>query len=120
MYLILKVVKSAAEISEEYGLEDIELEYTDEDFQNLTTYKLFSQHIRPLIAKENPKLAMSKMVMLIGAKWRDFLNLNPNKEMLQEEEKPSRSRREGWHNIITRQLDLKFQNDLMVFVLHAI
>lgn len=90
-----KVQKSSAEICADYGIQDVQLEYTDADYQNLTTYKLFSQHIRPLLAKENPKLAMAKMVMLIGAKWREFLSANPNKDAIQEAEAgvPGRSRK---------------------------
>lgn len=87
-----KVQKSSAEICADYGIQDVQLEYTDADYQNLTTYKLFSQHIRPLLAKENPKLAMAKMVMLIGAKWREFLSANPNKDAIQEAEASGRGR----------------------------
>ncbi len=29
------------------------------------------------MAKENPKIPMSKMVMLVGAKWREFCASNP-------------------------------------------
>ncbi|XP_042241435.1 chromodomain-helicase-DNA-binding protein Mi-2 homolog [Homarus americanus] len=32
-----------------------QLEYTENDYQTLTTYKLFQQHVRPLLAKENPR-----------------------------------------------------------------
>lgn len=54
------------------------MEYTDQDFQNLTTYKLFQQHVRPLLAKENPKVPMSKLMMLVAAKWREFSEMNPH------------------------------------------
>lgn len=92
---IEKIKKSSAEICAELGIQDVAMEYTDADYQNLTTYKLFSQHIRPLLAKENPKLAMSKMVMLIGSKWREFLMANPNKDAIQEAEatNPGRQRK---------------------------
>jgi hypothetical protein len=39
-----------------FGLTDVDVEYTEADFQNLTTYKLFQQHVRPLLGKENPKV----------------------------------------------------------------
>ncbi|KAJ6221101.1 hypothetical protein RDWZM_006913 [Blomia tropicalis] len=67
-----KSQKTVQEICDEYGLEDVYYEYTDADYQNLTSYKLFSQHIRPLIARSNPKIPMSKMVVMISAKWREF------------------------------------------------
>jgi SNF2 family DNA or RNA helicase len=57
------------------GITNVEIEYTQEDFQNLVTYKLFNQHIRPLLLEKNPKLVMYKMVSIIGAKWREFIEL---------------------------------------------
>lgn len=32
---------------------------------------------RPLIAAKNPKIAVSKMMMVLGAKWREFSTKNP-------------------------------------------
>lgn len=77
-----KQQKSVDEICQEFDLEDVPYDYTEADYQNLTNYKLFSQHIRPLIAKTNPKIAMGKMVTLISAKWREFVAGNPNGETL--------------------------------------
>ena len=57
------------------GITNVEIEYTQENFQNLVTYKLFNQHIRPLLLEKNPKLVMYKMVSIIGAKWREFIEL---------------------------------------------
>lgn len=34
---------------------------------------------RPLIAKKNPKIPMSKMMTILGAKWREFSTNNPFK-----------------------------------------
>lgn len=47
------------EVCNTFGLTDVQIEYSDADFQNLTTYKLFQQHVRPLLAKENPKVCTS-------------------------------------------------------------
>ncbi|XP_011300303.1 chromodomain-helicase-DNA-binding protein Mi-2 homolog [Fopius arisanus] len=66
------------EVCSTFGLTDVPIEYTDADFQNLTGYKLFQQHVRPALAKENPRVPMSKLMMLVAAKWRDFLVLNPH------------------------------------------
>ncbi|XP_058807759.1 chromodomain-helicase-DNA-binding protein Mi-2 homolog isoform X2 [Phymastichus coffea] len=66
------------EVCSTFGLTDVAIEYSDADFQNLTTYKLFQQHVRPLLAKENPKVPMSKLMMLVAAKWRDFSEMNPH------------------------------------------
>ncbi|KAG8225258.1 hypothetical protein J437_LFUL006490 [Ladona fulva] len=66
------------EVCTTFGLQDVEIEYSESDFQNLTTYKLFQQHVRPMLSKENPKVPMSKLMMLVAAKWREFSNINPN------------------------------------------
>lgn len=34
---------------------------------------------RPMIAKKNPKIPMSKMMTILGAKWREFSSNNPFK-----------------------------------------
>lgn len=44
------------EVCSTFGLTDVQIDYSEADFQNLTTYKLFQQHVRPLLAKENPKV----------------------------------------------------------------
>ncbi|KAI4461491.1 chromodomain-helicase-dna-binding protein 3-related-related [Holotrichia oblita] len=89
------------EVCSTFGLTDVEMEYTETDYQNLTTYKLFQQHVRPLLAKENPKVPMSKLMMLVAAKWREFSNMNPHLQTevsdittseQTEYSKPSRSR----------------------------
>ena len=38
----------------------------------MTNYKLFRQHIQPLLAEQNPKAATTKLVTLIAAKWKEF------------------------------------------------
>merc|ERR1712020_423250 len=70
---------------EQWGLNDVDLEYNDADYQNLTTFKLFQQTFRPRIQAENPKVPMSKLMMLVAAKWREFTSLGPAEE--EEEEK---------------------------------
>lgn len=47
---------SVEEVCQTFGLQDVAIDYTDADYQNLTTYKLFQQHVRPILAKENPKV----------------------------------------------------------------
>ncbi|XP_075237625.1 chromodomain-helicase-DNA-binding protein Mi-2 homolog isoform X3 [Lycorma delicatula] len=88
------------EVCMTFGLNDVNIEYTEADYQNLTTYKLFQQHVRPILAKDNPKVPTSKMMMLVAAKWRDFSSMNPHtqeqeNDSLEEPDynpKPSRSR----------------------------
>ncbi|XP_022176627.1 chromodomain-helicase-DNA-binding protein Mi-2 homolog isoform X2 [Myzus persicae] len=71
---------SVEEVCQTFGLQDVSIDYTDADYQNLTTYKLFQQHVRPILAKENPKVVIAKMMMLVAAKWRDFCQQNPHQE----------------------------------------
>jgi chromodomain-helicase-DNA-binding protein 4 len=72
------------EVCSTFDLTDVDIEYSESDFQDLISYKMFQQHVRPMLQKENPKVPMSKLMMLVAAKWREFTDLNPN---LQSEEK---------------------------------
>lgn len=67
--------KSSAQLCEDLGINNIEIKYTEEDYHTLVTYKLFNQHIRPMLLEKNPKLVLYKMVSVIGAKWREFIEL---------------------------------------------
>lgn len=71
--------KSSADFCEEQGINDVESEFTEEDYKTITNYKLFSQFMRPLISKENPRIQQQKLVMLLGMKWREFVANNPMK-----------------------------------------
>ncbi|CAF0825687.1 unnamed protein product [Brachionus calyciflorus] len=77
--------KSSAQLCQEMGITNIDIEYTPEDYQNLVTYKLFNQHIRPLLLEKNPKLVMYKMVSVIGAKWREFIELKEQYQLEQQQ-----------------------------------
>ncbi|XP_043918949.1 chromodomain-helicase-DNA-binding protein 5 isoform X2 [Protopterus annectens] len=71
--------KSSAQLMEEWGLDDVDYAFSEDDYHTLTNYKAFSQFLRPLIAKKNPKIPMSKMMTVLGAKWREFSANNPLK-----------------------------------------
>lgn len=71
--------KSSAMLLASWGLEDVDHVFSDDDYHTLTNYKAFSQFMRPLIAKKNPKIPMSKMMTILGAKWREFSANNPFK-----------------------------------------
>ncbi|CAH2074458.1 unnamed protein product, partial [Iphiclides podalirius] len=66
------------EVCSSFSLTDVDIQYTDADLENLTSYKLFQQHVRPLLVKENPKVPVSKLMMLVAAKWRLFCETNPH------------------------------------------
>uniref|UniRef100_A0AAQ4RFI9 Chromodomain helicase DNA binding protein 3 n=1 Tax=Gasterosteus aculeatus aculeatus TaxID=481459 RepID=A0AAQ4RFI9_GASAC len=63
--------KTSAQLAKDWGLEDVDHTFTEEDYRELTNYKAFSQFTRPMIARKNPKIPMSKMMTILGAKWRE-------------------------------------------------
>ena len=63
---------TVSDVCENFGLNDVDFEYTDADYQNLTTYKLFQQTYRSRIQSANPKVPQPKLMMLLAAKWREF------------------------------------------------
>lgn len=71
--------KSSVDICKEFNLKNTDIKFTEDDYRSITNYKLFSQHVRPLISKDNPKIAQAKLVVLLGAKWREFVANNPFK-----------------------------------------
>uniref|UniRef100_A0A8C5HZI4 DNA helicase n=1 Tax=Gouania willdenowi TaxID=441366 RepID=A0A8C5HZI4_GOUWI len=71
--------KSSTQLLQAWGMKDIDHAFTQEDYSSLTNYKAFSQFVRPLIAAKNPKIAVSKMMTLMMAKWREFSTNNPLK-----------------------------------------
>ncbi|XP_053308464.1 chromodomain-helicase-DNA-binding protein 5 isoform X2 [Spea bombifrons] len=75
----MKEPKTSAQLMEEWGLDNVDYSFSEEDYHTLTNYKAFSQFLRPLIAKKNPKIPMSKMMTVLGAKWREFSANNPLK-----------------------------------------
>merc|ERR1712083_845410 len=75
-----QAMPTVLQVCEQWGLNDVDLEYSDADYSNLTTYKLFQQTFRPRIQAENPKVPMSKLMMLVAAKWREFTSLGPAEE----------------------------------------
>ena len=85
---------TVSEVCDNFGLNDVDLEYTDADYQNLTTYKLFQQTYRSRIQTANPKVPQPKLMMLLAAKWREFQaaaadnaeNEQPEEEEEEEEE----------------------------------
>uniref|UniRef100_A0A8C2JMJ9 Chromodomain helicase DNA binding protein 5 n=1 Tax=Cyprinus carpio TaxID=7962 RepID=A0A8C2JMJ9_CYPCA len=75
----MKEPKSSSQLMQEWGLEDVQYAFSEDDYKTITNYKAFSQFLRPLIAKKNPKIPMSKMMTVLGAKWREFSANNPFK-----------------------------------------
>merc|ERR1711874_613742 len=79
-----QTMPTVEEVCEQFGLNDVDLEYSEADYSNLTTYKLFQQNFRPRIQAENQKVPMSKLMMLVAAKWREFTALAPKEDAEEE------------------------------------
>ncbi|CAF4037555.1 unnamed protein product [Adineta steineri] len=67
--------KSSKDVCEEFGIDYVPMKYSDSDYVNLSTFKLFSQTIRPIIHSNYPKLATQKTMTLMAAYWREFLEI---------------------------------------------
>lgn len=69
---------SVEDVCSAFNVTDVDIEYSETDLQTLTTYKAFTQHVRPILQKENTKVPAPKLMMLVAAKWREFCDSNPN------------------------------------------
>jgi hypothetical protein len=67
--------KTSKDVCDECGIEYIPMKYSDNDYVNLSTFKLFSQNVRPIINSRYPKLPIQKIMTLMAAYWREFLEL---------------------------------------------
>ena len=47
---------SAQDVAEQLGLSVVNVDYTDDDFRNWNNINIFSNEIRPLLQRENPKV----------------------------------------------------------------
>ncbi|OAF70184.1 hypothetical protein A3Q56_02080 [Intoshia linei] len=64
--------KSSADLCKEMEILDTVIENTHENFQKMSTYISFSQNLRRKLTKNNPKVPISSLVVIINAKWREF------------------------------------------------
>lgn len=78
---------SVEDVCTAFDITDVPIEYTEADYDNLTTYKLFQQHVRPTLQKENQKVPQPKLMMLVAAKWREFCEKNPHLQSPEEDKK---------------------------------
>ncbi|PAA78378.1 hypothetical protein BOX15_Mlig006386g1, partial [Macrostomum lignano] len=69
--------KSVEEICEELEIQDVELSYTSENFENWTIQKLFNQYVQPLLEERNPEASKENIRTVLDAKWKEFASLNP-------------------------------------------
>ena len=86
------------EVCAKHGLNNVNIDYTDENFRQWTSYKLYADQVRPIVLKENPKVSMTRLVQLIAAKWREFDSLHPDHEQSPSSAKKTK---EGLRNTAT-------------------
>ena len=67
------------EVCSSFGLNDVAIEWSDADFANFTTFKLFQQSIRPVVAKENPKVGAADIFSVIIIDRFELLSSNLNR-----------------------------------------
>ena len=51
-------ILSVEEVCENFGLNDVNLDYSDAEYQNLTTYNMFKKAYRSRIQSANPKVRL--------------------------------------------------------------
>ena len=64
-----QAMPTVSQVCDNWDLNNVDLEYSDYDYSNLTTKTLFQQTFRPRIRAENPKVPMLMLMMLVAAKW---------------------------------------------------
>jgi chromodomain-helicase-DNA-binding protein 4 len=86
---------SSDEVCAKHGLSNTTIDYTEDNFHTWTTYKVFADNVRPLVLKVNPKVSMTRLVQLIAAKWREFVDLNPYRDQISTDQ-TSKKTKDGW------------------------
>ena len=77
--------KSVNELTHEWGLNyNIEMEYTESDYEECVDHKSYSTRIKPLLVEDYPDLSPSQVTTLLKAFWHDFKEKNPK---LQQQKK---------------------------------
>lgn len=69
--------KTLEQLCEELSIEDVEITYSSDDFENWTVQKLFNQYVEPLIVEKNPNAPKEHIVQILDAKWKEFAIMNP-------------------------------------------
>ncbi|KAF7256300.1 hypothetical protein EG68_06473 [Paragonimus skrjabini miyazakii] len=74
---VSKKEKTVDQLCDDLGIDDVELTYSTEDFENWTIQKLFDQYVRPLIIQKNPNAIREDIQKVLDAKWKEFAIMNP-------------------------------------------
>uniref|UniRef100_A0A0K0CZG6 PHD-type domain-containing protein n=1 Tax=Angiostrongylus cantonensis TaxID=6313 RepID=A0A0K0CZG6_ANGCA len=65
-------ITSSAEMCAALDVQDVTIEYTEEDYNTITNLKSFIHRVRPTILEANPKCNATKVYPLIQVKYREF------------------------------------------------
>ncbi|KJH48544.1 CHDCT2 domain protein [Dictyocaulus viviparus] len=65
-------ITSSAEMCAALDIQDVTIEYTEEDYSTITNLKSFIHRVRPTILEANPKCNATKVYPLIQVKYREF------------------------------------------------
>ncbi|KAJ1348376.1 choline dehydrogenase 3 [Parelaphostrongylus tenuis] len=65
-------ITSSAEMCAALDVQDVPIEYTEEDYTTITNLKSFIHRVRPAILEANPKCNATKVYPLIQVKYREF------------------------------------------------
>lgn len=76
IFIFVTGMPTVEEVCSSFGLTDVEIPYTDADYENLTTYKLFQQHVRPMIVKENPKVIVVQNLTKLNLHYYNLMTNN--------------------------------------------
>uniref|UniRef100_A0A915CFX8 Chromodomain-helicase-DNA-binding protein 3 n=2 Tax=Parascaris univalens TaxID=6257 RepID=A0A915CFX8_PARUN len=63
---------STADVCAALGITDVPLDFTEEDYNTVTTAKTFAARVRPLLQAANPKALSVKIQQVISAKYREY------------------------------------------------
>ncbi|VDM73312.1 unnamed protein product [Strongylus vulgaris] len=63
---------TSADMCAALDIQDVTIEYTEEDYSTITNLKSFINRVRPTILESNPKCNATKVYPLIQVKYREF------------------------------------------------
>ena len=70
--------KTVNELTQEWGLTyNIEMEYTESDYEDCVDHKSYSSKIKPILTEDYPDLTPSQVTTLLKAFWHEFKENNP-------------------------------------------
>lgn len=72
-----KYMARVCQICDEIGVEDVAIDYNQQQFTALQTFRSFDHAIRSQLRTANPNASHAQLSILLKAKWRHFCAINP-------------------------------------------